>query len=166
MAGPLSAEPVAPRPFKLPQSVLVVIHTRESLVLLIERADKPGFWQSVTGSKDSPEEAVRSTCVREVEEETGIVVGSPAVPADALRDWQLRNDYEIYPVWRARYAPGVTRNTEHVFGLTVPAHTPVRLNPREHLRFAWWPWREAADRCFSPSNAEAILQLPKFLPWP
>jgi dATP pyrophosphohydrolase len=95
MAGPLSAEPVAPRPFKLPQSVLVVIHTRESLVLLIERADKPGFWQSVTGSKDSPEEAVRSTCVREVEEETGIVVGSPAVPADALRDWQLRNDYEI-----------------------------------------------------------------------
>ena len=81
----------------------------------------------------------------------------------ALHDWGLRNVYEIYPVWRHRYAPGVTHNTEHVFGLTVAAGTPVRLNPREHLRFGWWPWREAADRCFSPSNAEAILQLPRFL---
>ena len=101
--------------------------------------------------------------MREVEEETGIVIGSAAVPRSALRDWGLRNVYEIYPVWRHRYAPGVTHNTEHVFGLTVPAGTPVRLNPREHLQFAWWPWREAADRCFSPSNAEAILQLPRFL---
>jgi dATP pyrophosphohydrolase len=164
MPAPLIAASGAPRPFKIPQSVLVVIHTRECDVLLIERADQPGFWQSVTGSLDTLGETLAATCAREVEEETGIVVGSPAVPLDALRDWGLRNDYEIYPVWRARYAPGVTRNTEHVFGLTVPAATPVRLNPREHLRFGWWPWREAADRCFSPSNAEAILQLPNFLP--
>jgi dATP pyrophosphohydrolase len=164
MPAPLIAASGAPRPFKIPQSVLVVIHTRECDVLLIERADQPGFWQSVTGSLDSLGETLASTCAREVEEETGIVVGSPAVPLDALRDWGLRNVYEIYPVWRARYAPGVTRNTEHVFGLTVPAATPVRLNPREHLRFGWWPWREAADRCFSPSNAEAMLQLPNFLP--
>ena len=96
-----------------------------------------------------------------------VVIGSAAVPRAALRDWALRNVYEIYPVWRHRYAPGVTHNTEHVFGLTVLVGTPVRLNPREHLRHAWFPWREAADRCFSPSNAEAILQLPRFLPpWP
>jgi len=152
-----------PRTPKIPESVLVVIHTPDRQVLLIERADKPGFWQSVTGSKDSPDEPLGATCVREVEEETGIVIGSAAVPRSALRDWGLRNVYEIYPVWRHRYAPGVTHNAEHVFGLTVPAGTPVRLNPREHLRFAWWPWREAADRCFSPSNAEAILQLPRFL---
>jgi dihydroneopterin triphosphate diphosphatase len=86
------------------------------------------------------------------------------VPLTALRDWQLANVYEIYPVWRHRYAPGVTHNTEHVFGLTVPAGTPVTLNPREHLRYEWLPWREAADRCFSPSNAEAVLQLPRFTP--
>ncbi len=152
-----------PRPPKIPLSVLVVIHSPDKQVLLIERADKPGFWQSVTGSKDSLDEPLAVTCVREVEEETGIVVGSPAVPHAALRDWGLRNVYEIYPVWRHRYAPGVTHNTEHVFGLTVPSDTPVRLNPREHLRFGWWSWREAADRCFSPSNAEAILQLPRFL---
>jgi dATP pyrophosphohydrolase len=152
-----------PRPPKIPQSVLVVIHTPDRQVLLIERADKPGFWQSVTGSKDALDEPFEQTCVREVEEETGIVIGSAAVPRSALRDWALRNVYEIYPVWRHRYAPGVTHNTEHVFGLTVPADTPVRLNPREHLRYAWWPWREAADRCFSPSNAEAILQLPRFV---
>jgi dATP pyrophosphohydrolase len=151
--------PVSTRPPKIPESVLVVIHTAELEVLLIERADKPGFWQSVTGSKDHPDEDLRLTAVREVAEETGIVVGSPGVPEDALRDWALRNVYEIYPVWRHRYAPGVTHNTEHVFGLTVPRDIAVRLAPREHLQHAWLPWREAADRCFSPSNAEAILQL-------
>ena len=149
------------RPPKIPESVLVVIHTPALDVLLIERADKPGFWQSVTGSKDSLDEPTLDTAIREVAEETGIVVGSPAVPLSALQDWGLRNVYEIYPVWRHRYAPGVTHNTEHVFGLTVPAGTPVVLAPREHLQFVWLPWREAADRCFSPSNAEAVLHLPR-----
>jgi dihydroneopterin triphosphate diphosphatase len=143
------------RPPKIPRSVLVVVHTPALEVLLIERADKPGFWQSVTGSLDAPDEALETTARREVQEETGITGGT-------LRDWQLENVYEIYPVWRHRYAPGVTHNTEHVFGLTVAAGTPVRLNPREHLNFVWLPWRAAADRCFSPSNAEAILQLPRF----
>jgi dihydroneopterin triphosphate diphosphatase len=151
------------RPFKIPESVLVVIHTPALEVLLIERADKAEFWQSVTGSKDAPDEPLIETCVREVEEETGIVIGSPGIPAAALKDWQLANVYEIYPVWRHRYAPGVTHNTEHVFGLRVPAGTPVRLAPREHTRYEWLPWREAADRCFSPSNAEAILHLPRHL---
>jgi dihydroneopterin triphosphate diphosphatase len=150
------------RAHKIPESVLVVIHTPALDVLLIERADKPGYWQSVTGSKDAIGEPLLETCVREVAEETGIAIGSPAVPMHALRDWQLANIYEIYPVWRHRYAPGVTHNTEHVFGLTVPANTAVTLSPREHTRYEWLPWREAADRCFSPSNAEAVLQLPRF----
>jgi dATP pyrophosphohydrolase len=145
---------------KIPESVLVVIHTLDLQVLLIERADKPDYWQSVTGSKDSLEEDVRATAAREVSEETGIEVGSAAVPQINLQDWQLSNIYEIYPVWRHRYAPGVTRNTEHVFGLLVPAGIAVTLAPREHLQYRWLPWREAADACFSPSNAEAILQLP------
>ena len=148
---------------KIPESVLVVIYTPALDVLLIERADKPGFWQSVTGSKDAIDEPLLETCVREVAEETGIAIGSDAVPLSALRDWQLANIYEIYPVWRHRYGPGVTHNTEHVFGLRVPVATPITLSPREHLHFEWLPWREAADRCFSPSNAEAVLQLPRFL---
>ena len=152
----------APRPHKIPESVLVVIHTPALDVLLIERADHPGYWQSVTGSKDAIDEPLATTCVREVAEETGIVVGSAAVPDQALSDWGLENVYAIYPVWRHRYEPGVTHNTEHVFGLTVPAGTAVRLNPREHLAHVWLPWREAADRCFSPSNAEAVLMLPRF----
>ena len=151
-------------PHKIPESVLVVIHTPALEVLLIERADKPGYWQSVTGSKDRPDEPLIQTCVREVAEETGIEIGGPSVPLAALRDWQLANVYEIYPVWRHRYAAGVTHNTEHVFGLTLPARVPVTLHPREHTAFEWLPWREAADRCFSPSNAEAILQLPHVLP--
>jgi len=151
------------RPFKIPESVLVVIHTPALDVLLIERADKPGFWQSVTGSKDRLDEPLPEVAAREVAEETGIRVGSPGIPAQALRDWGLQNVYEIYPVWRHRYAPGVTHNTEHVFGLCVPSGTPVQLNPREHLQHLWMPWQEAADRCFSPSNAEALLQLPRFV---
>ncbi|WP_309626130.1 dihydroneopterin triphosphate diphosphatase [Methylibium sp.] len=150
------------RPPKIPESVLVVIHTPALDVLLIERADAPGFWQSVTGSKDDAFETLMQTCLREVAEETGIVIGSPAVPIAALRDWQLANVYEIYPRWRHRYASGVTHNTEHVFGLAVPRDITLRLNPREHVQHAWLPWREAADRCFSPSNAEAVLQLPRF----
>ena len=156
------SETPATRPFKIPESVLVVIHSADLQVLLIERADHPGFWQSVTGSKDSLDEPSAETAVREVAEETGIVIGSPAVPRANLRDWALRNVYEIYPVWRHRYAPGVTQNTEHVFGLTVPRDIPITLAPREHLNHVWLPWREAADKCFSPSNAEAVLQLPRF----
>ena len=146
------------RPFKIPQSVLVVIHTPARDVLLINRTDSPGFWQSVTGSKDDPDEPYRQTAIREVREETGIdcAIGT-------LTDWQLENVYDIYPRWQHRYEPGVTRNTEHVFGLCVPAGTPVRLNPREHTAFQWLPWRQAADTCFSPSNAEAILMLPEFV---
>jgi dATP pyrophosphohydrolase len=151
------------RPWKIPESVLVVIHTAALDVLLIERADQPGFWQSVTGSKDTVKEDLEQTAVREVAEETGIVIGSPDVPLANLRDWNLRNVYEIYPVWRHRYADGVTHNTEHVFGLRVPRDIAVRVAPREHLNFEWLPWREAADRCFSSSNAEAILMLPRFV---
>ena len=152
-----------PRPPKIPESVLVVIHTADLQVLLIERADHPGFWQSVTGSKDAAGEAPASTAMREVGEETGIVVGSSDVPVNALRDWQMRNVYEIYPRWRHRYADGVTHNTEHVFGLRVPFGIAITLAPREHLQHLWLPWQGAARQCFSPSNAEAVLQLPSFV---
>ncbi|MBX3609289.1 MAG: dihydroneopterin triphosphate diphosphatase [Hydrogenophaga sp.] len=148
---------VAPR-FKVPQSVLVVIHTPALEVLLIERADAPGFWQSVTGSKDHLNEAFEATAVREVAEETGL----DARAADhRLRDWGLENVYEIYPQWRHRYAPGVTHNTEHLFGLCVLRAAPVRLSPREHRDQVWLPWQAAMERCFSPSNAEAIGWLPR-----
>ncbi len=147
------------KPFKIPESVLVVIHTRDLQVLLLERADHPGYWQSVTGSKDHPDEPLAETARREVLEETGIAIDAAG---GALRDWQLANVYDIYPQWRHRYAPGVTRNTEHVFGLQLPEALTPTLAPREHLSWQWLPWHEAADRCFSPSNAEAVLQLPRF----
>ena len=143
---------------KIPESVLVVIHTAALEVLLIERADRPGYWQSVTGSLDAPDEPLLETAARELFEETGIVADGDII---RLRDWHLSNIYEIYPVWRHRYAPGVTHNTEHVFSVEVPRETPIVLSPREHLNHVWLPHLEAADRCFSFSNAEAILQLPR-----
>ncbi|MDO8278156.1 MAG: dihydroneopterin triphosphate diphosphatase [Burkholderiaceae bacterium] len=164
---PTQSRPEAPgpgrsRPFKIPQSVLVVIHTSALQVLLIRRADSDDFWQSVTGAKDRESESFHDTAVREVFEETGIDCAAGTPLAGALRDWGLENVYDIYPRWLHRYAPGVTRNTERVFGLCVPAHTPVRLAPREHTDWRWLPHREAADLCYSPSNAEAILLLPQF----
>ena len=140
---------------KIPVSTLVVIHTPALEVLLLERADHPGFWQSVTGSQHE-NEALAETAAREVAEETGI---------DArrfrLEAWNLQNVYEIYPVWRHRYAPGVTHNTEHVFGLRLPDRVPVTVAPREHLSSQWLPWQEAAERVFSWSNRKAILMLPQ-----
>lgn len=140
---------------KLPVSTLIVVYTRDLEVLLIERADAPGYWQSVTGSRE-PGETLVETAARELAEETGIDAGRYG----GVLDWHATNEYEIFPRWRHRYAPGTTHNTEHVFGLEVPARVPVRLDPREHLQHVWLPWAEAAAKCFSWSNRDAILLLP------
>lgn len=145
--------PDTPRPYKIPISVLVVIHTPDGQVLLLERADHPGWWQSVTGSQD-PGESLPDTAIREVAEETGLDVRQYD-----LRDLGYRNVYEIYPCYRHRYAPGTTHNTEHVFGLTLPGPLPVTLAPGEHLAWRWEPAEIAERLCFSPSNAEAIRRL-------
>ena len=120
------------KPYKIPESVLVVIHTADLQVLLIERTGHPGFWQSVTGSLDAPDEPLLATATRELFEETGIVADGETI---VLRDWRLSNVYEIYPVWRHRYAPGVTQNTEHVFSVEVPRDVPILLSPREHTQY-------------------------------
>jgi len=146
------------KPYKIPQSVLVVIYTPSGQVLLIRRADA-GTWQSVTGSKDFVNEDWADTAVREVHEETGIDARHPQCQ---LQDWQLENVYDIYPAWRWRYHPEVSRNTERVFGLQVPEPAPVTLSPAEHTDWQWLHWQAAADQCFSASNAEAILMLPRF----
>jgi dATP pyrophosphohydrolase len=140
--------------FKVPESVLVVVHGLDGQVLLLERTDHPGFWQSVTGSRASLDEPLRATCAREVAEETGL-----AAAPEAFDDWHLVHRFSIYPQWRHRYAPGVTVNTEHVFGLRVDAGFVPTLAVREHTAFAWLPWRDAADRCFSWTNAQAIRRL-------
>jgi dihydroneopterin triphosphate diphosphatase len=150
------------RPYKIPESVLVVIHTPALDVLLIRRADADDFWQSVTGSKDFETEPLRLTAAREVGEETGIDCSEGGELASQLVDWRLQNIYEIYPSYLPRYAPGITHNTEHLFGLRVSERRDPTLNPREHTAWQWLPYREAADACFSPSNAEAILLLPQF----
>lgn len=150
-----------PTLFKIPQSVLVVIYTPALDVLLIKRADVVDFWQSVTGSKDAPDESFLQTAVREVWEETGLDCGPGTPLATGLDDWYLENVYEIYPGWRHRYAPGVTRNTEHLFGLGLPTRLPIRLSLSEHTAYQWLPYQQAAQACFSPSNAEAILMLSK-----
>ncbi|OWF66572.1 dihydroneopterin triphosphate diphosphatase [Polynucleobacter hirudinilacicola] len=141
---------------KIPISVLVVIYKSNRDVLLIERADRPGFWQSVTGSLDALDEDLALAATREVFEETGIAVDQLA--AGSLRNLHHQIEYEIYPDWRFRYAPGVTRNIEHWFALKVPENIQIQLSPREHVAFLWLPFEEAAKKCFSRSNGDAILK--------
>lgn len=141
--------------FKQPVSVLVVIHAPALQVLLLERADHPGYWQSVTGSRNENESLIQ-TAHREVLEETGLTVDN-----DALRDWDLRYEFEIFQEWRHRYAPGITHNTEHVFGLCLPEPLTVKVHSREHLGSAWLPCEQAAEKVFSWSNKAAILKLPE-----
>ncbi len=160
MKGRCEAPFFMPMPYKIPQSVLVVIYTPALEVLLLRRADsEPAFWQSVTGSKDTVDEPWSVTAAREVEEETGIACGPGSALHAQLEDWHLENVYEIYPRWRHRYAPGVVQNTERLFGLQVSQGTAVVLSPREHTAYQWLPYQEAAELCSSASNAEAVLQL-------
>lgn len=139
--------------YKFPVSVLVIIHTPDLQVLLLERADHPGYWQSVTGSQDQGETLVQ-TAVREITEETGLNADNYQ-----LTDWHTQNQYEIFEEWRWRYAPTVTHNTEHVFGLLLPVPTSITIAEREHLGYTWSPWQQAAEKVFSSSNAEAIRNL-------
>lgn len=163
-AGESQVLAAADTAYKIPESVLVIIYRTDGAVLLLRRTlpapEGGAFWQCVTGSKDFASEDWRATAVREVAEETGI---DALAPGCLLQDWALENIYTIYPHWLYRYAPGVWWNTERVFGLQVPFSTPITLNPREHTACAWHSWQEAADRCYSASNAEAILHLPSYL---
>jgi dATP pyrophosphohydrolase len=142
---------------KIPISVLVVIYKLNGDVLLIERADRNQFWQSVTGSLDAPDEVLAQAASREVFEETGILI--ELLPPESLQNMHHQIEYEIYPAWRFRYAPGITRNTEHWFSLKVPDDIQIQLAPREHVAYQWLPYQDAAKQCFSPSNGEAILKL-------
>ena len=139
--------------YKRPESVLVLLHDGQGRALMLERVSPPGFWQSVTGSLEEGETPF-ATALREVAEETGILLAP-----EELKDWHTQNEYEIYEHWRHRYAPGVTRNTEHVFSARIPAASPVHLSEREHRAYRWLPLAEAAHLAFSPSNREALLRL-------
>lgn len=139
--------------FKIPESVLVVVYTPRLDVLLLERTGT-GLWQSVTGSRELDDPDFEATARRELLEETGLAVGT-------LTDWRQVNRYEIWAQWQARYAPGVTHNVEHVFGFQVAEQTVATLDPAEHVAQLWLPWQEAMTKVFSPTNRDAIWQLPK-----
>jgi len=139
--------------FKTPISALVLIHTQDLQVLIMERTDKTGFWQSVTGSVEG-DETPKQAAIREVLEETGLDTNQYD-----LQDWHTSNTYEIYPHWRYRYAPGVVENIEHLFGLELPKIMPIKLAPDEHTRYEWVDWREAATRVFSWTNIDALKKL-------
>ena len=133
--------------WKRPESVLVVVATRDAYVLLLNRRQPSGFWQSVTGSLEWGETPAQAAA-RELAEETGI----HARPEDC----HISHRFPIVPPWRARYAPDVHHNVEHVFRLVLPQRVEVRLNPAEHEAAVWLPKAQAIQRAASWTNREAI----------
>jgi len=140
--------------FKRPESVLVVVHT-DDRVLLLERCAPPGFWQSVTGSL-LPDETPLDCARRELVEETGF---SPA----GLRDLHLIQKFPIAVEWRHRYAPDVLENVEHAFALNLPGARRPDLNPGEHLAYRCLKAQRAIAAASSWTDRAAIrcaLSLP------
>ena len=137
-------------PFKRPESVLVVIYSTCGKVLLLQRKDRPDFWQSVTGSLEW-EESAESAAKRELFEETGL-------SGEAIVNCHTSNSFTLFPHWRHRYPPRVRRNREHLFLVACESPSAVTLSPSEHLAYEWMDWQLAAEKVFSWTNRTAIEQ--------
>lgn len=137
--------------YKRPESVLILVYTELGHVLMLERKQPDGFWQSVTGSlewAESPEQAAH----RELLEETGL-------RDQALVNCQLEYSFPILPEWQHRYHPDVRENREYVYALRLSAPCKIRLNPNEHIKYEWLDYRSAIQRCSSWTNRQAIEQI-------
>lgn len=136
--------------YKRPESVLVLVYTQAGDVLMLRRTYPNDFWQSVTGSLEWGEEPF-DAAKRELLEETGLKTHN-------ILDCHNKESFDIYPIWRERYGPGVTQNQEHVFRVLLPEKTNINLDSREHSEYKWLPRREAAELAFSHTNQDAILR--------
>lgn len=136
--------------YRRPESVLVVVYTDAGQVLLLERRDRPGFWQSVTGSLE-PEETPAEAARRELTEETGLR-GEPV-------DLRQSRRFEIFPAFRHRFPPGVTQNLEHAFAFNAKEAVEVTPDPAEHRDSRWLHWMEAAALTGSWTNRQTIESL-------
>ncbi|KKW52063.1 dihydroneopterin triphosphate pyrophosphatase [Pantoea ananatis] len=136
---------------KHPVSVLVVIFAQDTgRVLMLQRRDDASFWQSVTGSLEVGE-TPRQAAEREVSEELSINIADEKL---VLEDCHKQIEFEIFPHYRHRYAPGITHNREHWFRLALPAERDLLLT--EHLASRWLEPAAAAALTKSWSNRQAI----------
>jgi dihydroneopterin triphosphate diphosphatase len=143
---------------KRPESVLVLVYTPDAEILILERRQPTGFYQSVTGSLEWGEGHAEAA-LRELREETGLDPETSPAPC------HLEADFEIHPAWRHRFPPGTESNHETVFCWRAPGPLPIRINPDEHVSWQWLPFDRALEAMSSWTNRRALLQvIPMQLP--
>ncbi len=133
-----------------PESVLVLVYTKDNDVLLLQRSDNSDYWQSVTGALEA-DELPMAAAHRELQEETGLILD--------LIDHKQTRQYPIAAQWRSRYPDWATDNTEHLFSACIESRLAVRLDPAEHLDSRWLSATDAMSAVFSATNREAIMQV-------
>ncbi len=144
--------PTPARPYRRPESVLVVVYASGGEVLLLRRQRPFEFWQSITGSL-LPGETHDKAAARELGEETGLEDNGTLAYTGVSRV------FVIDPRWRDRYPPGVFENVEYEWHFRLDAPREVTLSPGEHSAFNWVPLEEAIERVWSWTNREALEDL-------
>ena len=144
--------------YKRPESVLVVVHSIDGMILLLKRTDIEDFWQSVTGSLKWGETAP-AAAVRELKEETGINAGLRLV------DWHYSVRFDIIDKFKNRYRPGTIQNLENLYSIEIERDHHIKLDPHEHITYQWNSVPQAMERTWSWSNRDAIAAVAKKY-WP
>ena len=138
--------------YRIPISVLVVVHTDDAQVLLLRRAEPFDFWQSITGSLQIGEDHA-DAAKRELLEETGLT------DEGELQYSGVNRQFVIDSRWRDRFEPGTVENVEFEWHYRVATPVEITICDDEHSEYCWLPMADAAKKVWSWTNRAALKGL-------
>jgi lipoyl(octanoyl) transferase len=130
--------------------VTILPYDGDRVLLLHRRPDRGDFWQPVTGGVD-PGEAPSAAAQRELQEETGFTA--------PVRPLSLRQTFLIDPEYLKAAEDDLIFADEESFAALEDSHQPVRLDPEEHDRAAWFSFDEAVEKVIWSDDRETIEAL-------